>query len=137
MHPTDFKLIKVGQVGKSYCAGGNVAWASPFWAPCSVPVINAATNTLMNGKWREPRGIDLTIAVCSHSDPTKEQQRFKSQLKRISPEEEHAAFILATWRDVSAGQTVEDACSLFVLKCCDWESDVSVGPNCFLEQTSL
>lgn len=112
MHPTDWKLLKLGDVGKSYTAGGNVAWASPFWTACNIPLIRSAINSLMGGRWRQPSPIQMTIAVCSHSDPTKEQSRHKSQLKRISPEEEHVAFILATWRDVSQGESIEDISSV-------------------------
>ena len=108
MHATDFKLVKVQNLGHKYTAGGNVAWANPFWSACSIPLINSAICSLINGRWRQPSSIEITIAVCAQSDPTKEQIRFKSQLKRISPEEEHVAFILATWRDVSKGEQIED-----------------------------
>ena len=126
-HPTDFKQVKVGgEVGRIYCAGANAAWANPFWVPCTIPLINAAIDSLVSGKWSTPAPIELTIAVCSSSDPTKEQNRFKSQLKRISPEEEHLAYVLATWRDVSAGQCIED---VLVLTCWPLFSNVffSVG----------
>lgn len=85
-----------------------MAWVSPFWTPCSVPVIRSAINLLMNGKFKEPKVLDLHVMVCSHSDPNNGQHRLQSALKRLSPEEEHISYIMATWRDVSAGDNIED-----------------------------
>ena len=109
MHPTDFKLVKVNQpAGKCYSAGGNLAWVSPFWAPASVPLICSAIQMLVNGKFCQPVPLEITVMVNSVSDPTSQQQRIQSGLKRLSPEEEHLAYILATWRDVSQGLLIED-----------------------------
>ena len=109
MHVTDFKLINVGSpVGKSYTAGGNLAWISPFWTPASVPLIESAINMLMQGNFKNPVPLEITVMVCSHSDPGNPQHRLQSSLKRLSPEEEHLAYILATVRDVHAGEAVED-----------------------------
>lgn len=116
-HPTDLKLLKTtNAAGKVYTAGGNVSWVSPLWAPCSVPVIRSAVNLLVNGKYKNPVILELHVMVCSHSDPTNPAHRLGSLLKRLSPEEGHISFVLATWRDVSANENVEETgCELLCL----------------------
>ena len=52
--------------------------------------------------------LEVTVLVNSLSDPKVERHRLQALLRRISPEEEHLAYILATWRDVSQGINVED-----------------------------
>ena len=89
-------------------AGGNLSWISPYWAAQSVPLINSAITSLVHGKFRTPRVLEVTVLVNSKSDPKVERHRLQALLRRISPEEEHLAYILATWRDVSQGINVED-----------------------------
>ena len=105
MHPTDMKLVGSQH---SYTAGGNVSWINPFWSPCTVPVIESAVTLLAMGKFKEPVPIQMTVAVNSKSDPRKQEHRMQSLLRRISPEEEHLAYVLATYRDVSAGLSIQD-----------------------------
>ena len=106
IHPTDFKLLPAE--GGTYVAGGNVSWISPYWAAQSVPLISSAITSLVHGKFRTPRALEVTVLVNSKSDPKVERHRIQSLLRRISPEEEHLAYILATWRDVSQGINVQD-----------------------------
>ena len=108
MHPTDFKLVKLNQpAGRCYTAGANLSWVSPWWTPCSVPVIRSAITFLVNSRYRDPQPLELTVMVNSQSDPNSQQQKTKSMLKRLSAEEEHVSFIIATWRDVSKGERVQ------------------------------
>ena len=108
-HPTDLKLIKVSnEAGRTYTAGANAAWVSPFWTPCSIPVIRSAVKLLMNSKWREPKILEMEVMVNSMSDPNNQQHRLGSMLKRLSPEEDHISYVLATWRDISIGENVEE-----------------------------
>lgn len=46
--------------------------------------------------------------VNSMSDPNNQQHRLGSMLKRLSPEEDHISYVLATWRDISIGENVEE-----------------------------
>ena len=46
--------------------------------------------------------------VNSMSDPNNQQHRLGSMLKRLSPEEDHISYVLATWRDISIGESVEE-----------------------------
>ena len=108
-HPTDLKLIKVSnEAGRTYTAGANLSWVSPFWTPCSIPVIRSAVHLLMSSKWREPRVLELEVMVSTGSDPNNQQHRLGSLLKRLSPEEDHISYVLATWRDVAKGENIED-----------------------------
>lgn len=108
-HPTDLKLIKVtNEAGRTYTAGANLSWVSPFWTPCSIPVIRSAVHLLMSSKWREPRVLELEVMVSTGSDPNNQQHRLGSLLKRLSPEEDHISYVLATWRDVAKGENIED-----------------------------
>ena len=116
MHVTDFNLIPKDDT-KNYVAGGNVSWVNPYWAPQNVPLINAAVTGLMCGKFREPRPLDVTVVVNRNSDPSCERHRLQSLLRRISPEEEHIAYILATFRDVQNGTNVDDS----------WQCEVTVN----------
>ena len=116
MHQTDFKMIKLNQpAGRCYTAGANLSWVSPWWTPCSVPVIQSAINLLVNSKFREPKPLELTVMVNAQSDPNNQQHKTKSMLKRLSAEEEHVSYIIATWRDVSKGEKVEAGGTVF---CC-------------------
>ena len=81
IHPTDFKLL---------------------------PAEGGTITSLVHGKFRTPRVLEVTVLVNSKSDPKVERHRIQALLRRISPEEEHLAYILATWRDVSQGINVED-----------------------------
>lgn len=108
MHVTDFNLLPKDQT-KTYVAGGNVSWVNPYWAPQTVPLINSAVAGLMCSKFREPRPLEVTVVINSHSDPKCEKHRLQSLLRRISPEEEHLAYILATWRDVEKDINVQDS----------------------------
>jgi hypothetical protein len=63
---------------------------------------------LVAGKFKEPKPLELTVLVCSKADPRVERHRQQALLRRISPEEEHIAYILATWRDVSEEVNMED-----------------------------
>ena len=105
MHPTEMKLVGSQSV---YTAGGNASWVSPFWSPCTVPVIESAVTLLAMGKFKDPVPIQMTVAVTSKSDPRKQDHRMQSLLRRISPEEEHLAYVLATFRDVDKGVNVQD-----------------------------
>eukprot|EP00435_Cladocopium_sp_Y103_P021496 s3597_g5.t1 len=107
-HPTDLKLIKASnEPGRSYTAGANISWASPFWTPCSVPAIRSAVKLLTNSKWRQPKILEMEVMVNTMSDPNNSQHRLGSLLKRLSPEEDHISYVLATWRDVSMGEKVQ------------------------------
>ena len=109
MHPTEFKYINpASSMGTTYTAGANLAWVNPFWCPCSVPIINSAINMLVMGKYKDPKPLNLTVAVSTQSDVRCERHRHASLLKRLRPEEDHLAYILATWRDVSQGENVQD-----------------------------
>lgn len=109
MHPTDMKNIKLTHPkGRSYTAAGNLSWVSPFWTPASVPVINSAVRMLQLGKFKEPQPLEITVMVCSSSDPTNTNHRMTSSLKRLSPEEEHLAYVLATHADVIEGRNVQE-----------------------------
>lgn len=113
MHPTDFKFIDPGAAaGTTYTAGGNLSWLNPFWTACSVPIIHSAIQTLVMGKFKEPKALDVVAAVSPQSDVRNERHRHSSLLKRLSPEDEHLAYILATWRDVSKDENVEDMIGL-------------------------
>ena len=59
----------------------------------------------------------MTVSVNSKSDPRKQEHRMQSLLRRISPEEEHLAYVLATYRDVAAGLNIQDnlLCQLTVI----------------------
>ena len=105
MHPIDMKLVGSQP---SYTAGGNASWVNPFWSPCTVPVIESAVTLLAMGKFKEPVPIQMTVAVNSRGDPRKQEHRMQSLLRRISPEEEHLAYVLATFRDVSTGVNIQD-----------------------------
>lgn len=108
MHPTDFKHIKPdAAAGTIYTAGGNLSWVNPFWSPCQVPIIQSAVQSLVAGKFREPKPLDVTVIVSAQSDVRVERHRHANLLKRISAEEEHLAYILATYRDVSKNENVQ------------------------------
>ena len=108
MHPTDFKLLKLNQpAGRCYTAAANLSWVSPWWTPCSVPVIQSAISFLVNSRYREPRPLEITVMVNAQSGPNNQQQKTKSMLKRLSAEEEHVSYISATWRNVSKGEHVQ------------------------------
>jgi hypothetical protein len=104
---TDWKLIPQSE-GGVYTAGGNIGWVSPYWCPGNIPLIHSAINSLVAGKFKEPKPLVLTVLVCSKADPRVERHRQQALLRRISPEEEHIAYILATWRDVSEEVNMED-----------------------------
>ena len=72
-----------------YIAGGDVAWA--WSSTASVPVYKSSV------KWtyKKPQPINLVVAV---DDLFMDHKN--GQMKRISPEEDHRAFILATARDL-------------------------------------
>ena len=53
--------------------------------------------------------------VNAQSDPNNQQHKTKSMLKRLSAEEEHVSYIIATWRGVSKGEKVEAGGTVF---CC-------------------
>ena len=110
MHPTDFGLIPKEGNEKPYTAGGNASWVSPYWTPQQIPIISSALDILVHGKFRSPLPLELVVIVNDKSNPHLEQHRLGSQLRRVSPEEEHLAFILATYRDIQQGQHVEDLC---------------------------
>ena len=63
IHPTDFKLLPAE--GGTYVAGGNLSWISPYWAAQSVPLINSAITSLVHGKFRTPRVLEVTVLVNS------------------------------------------------------------------------
>ena len=107
MHVTDFSLLPKDST-TTYVAGGNLSWVNPYWAPQTVPLINSAVTSLMCSKFREPRPLEVTVVINSHSDPKNEKHRLQSLLRRISPEEEHLAYILATYRDIKDGINVKD-----------------------------
>ena len=110
MHPTEMKVIKPdAAIGGVYTAGGNLAWVNPFWSPCSVPIIQSAIQSLVNGKFREPKPLEVTVMVSQQSDVRVERHRHANLLKRLSAEEEHLAYILATYRDVSKNEDVQDS----------------------------
>ena len=90
--------------GRVYTAGGNLSWVSQFWTPANVPVIHSAIRMLQSGKFRQPQPLELTVMV----GPNNVHHRSSSSLRRLSPEEEHIAYLLATWRDVKAGENMED-----------------------------
>ena len=116
MHPTDFRLLKLNQpAGKCYTAGANLSWVSPWWTPCSVPVIQSAITLLVNSKFREPKPLEVTVMVNAQSDPNNQQHKTKSMLKRLSAEEEHVSYIIATWRDVGNGERAQAGVKLFQL----------------------
>ena len=105
MHPTDMKLVGTQP---SYTAGGNASWVNPFWTSATVPVIESAVTFLAAGKFREPTALSMTVAVSTKSDPNNQAHRMGSLLRRISPEEEHIAFVLATYRDVAKGESIQE-----------------------------
>ena len=82
-----------------------------------MPVIESAVTLLAMGKFKEPVPIQMTVSVNSKSDPRKQEHRMQSLLRRISPEEEHLAYVLATYRDVAAGLNIQDnlLCQLTVI----------------------
>ena len=107
--PTDFKFINPdAPPGTVYTAGGNLAWLNPFWSPCSVPIIQSAIQSLVAGKFREPKPLEVTVIVSQNSDVRNDRHRHANLLKRISSEEEHLAYIIATYRDVSRGENIQD-----------------------------
>ena len=109
MHATDFRLIKLSfPQGRTYTASGNLSWISPFWALASVPVLNSAVRMLQLGKFKEPQPLEITVMVSTASDPNNNTHRMTSALRRLSPEEEHIAYVLATFADVSQGRNVQD-----------------------------
>ena len=79
-----------------YIAGGNVAWVSWSWSStASVPVYKSSVKWIMHTTHKTPQPINLVVAV---DDLFMDQKN--GQMKRISPEEDHHAFILATARDL-------------------------------------
>ena len=79
-----------------YIAGGNVAWVSWSWSStASVPVYKSSVKWIMRATYKKPQPINLVVAV---DDLFMDQKN--GQMKRISPEEDHHAFILATARDL-------------------------------------
>ena len=79
-----------------YIAGGNVAWVSWSWSStASVPVYKSSVKWIMHTTYKKPQPINLVVAV---DDLFMDQKN--GQMKRISPEEDHHAFILATARDL-------------------------------------
>lgn len=108
MHPTDFKHINPNAPpGTLYTAGGNLSWINPFWSPAQVPIIQSAVQSLVTGKFREPKPLDVTVIVSPQSDVRVERHRHANLLKRISAEEEHLAYIIATYRDVAKNENVQ------------------------------
>ena len=80
-----------------YIAGGNVAWVSWSWSStASVRVYKSSVKWIMRATYKKPQPINLVVAV---DDLFMDQKN--GQMKRISPEEDHHAFILATARDLS------------------------------------
>ena len=110
MHPTDFNHIDpAASGGTTYCAGGNLSWLNPFWSPCAVPIITSSIQLLTESKFKDPKPLEVTVVVSQPSDARVERHRHASLLKRLSPEEDHLAYILATWRDVSRGESIKDS----------------------------
>ena len=82
-----------------YIAGGNVARVSWSWSStASVPVYK----WIMRTTYKKPQPINLAVAV---DDLFMDQKN--GQMKRISPEEDHHAFILATARDLQQDKLQE------------------------------
>ena len=109
MHPTDLRNIKLDNpAGKTYAAGANLSWVSPWWTPSNIPVIQSAISLLVNSKFAQPKALELTVMVNGQSDPHNQQHKMNSMLRRLSPEEEHVSYILATWRDIEKGEGIEE-----------------------------
>ena len=107
--PTDFRVLKLGGTpGRKYTGGGNLSWISPYWTPATVPVIHSAVKLLQKGRYNSPQPLELTVAVNGLSDPSNSNHRMASSLRRLSPEEEHIAYLLATWDDISEGNNLQE-----------------------------
>ena len=62
-----------------------------------IPIIETAVKYLQNGRFKRPDRMEKLVIVCR--DPLGAGPVAERSLKRISPEEEHHALILATARD--------------------------------------
>ena len=93
----------------SVTGGGNAAWVNWHWTVNQVPILESGVKFLRDAKFREPTALKVTVVVSdSLSNPCNVTHRAGSLLRRISQEELHHAWILATYRDVKDGKLVQD-----------------------------
>ena len=105
--PVDLLVIKhrLQQCPGSWSVtrGGNAAWVS------QAPILESGVKFLRDAKFREPTALKVTVVVSdSLSNPCNVTHRAGTLLRRISQEELHHAWILATYRDVKDGKLVQD-----------------------------
>ena len=109
--PVDFQAVKnKAQNAKpeeswSVTAGGNATWLSWHWSINNVPIYAAAINFLQESLFAGPAPLKVSVLFDSTTTLA------TSQLKRVSQEEIHHAWILATHRDVilSKEKNIDDS----------------------------
>ena len=75
------------------------------YTPCGgVPVLETAVDYLMTSRYSRPSAPELAVL----SPPPSQMKGEPLSLKRLSPEEDHYAVILATARDLSKNVLVQD-----------------------------
>ena len=77
------------------------------WSPHSVPALRNSVKYLAGGKYAKPRPLVCDVLL----EEDLGAKMVNGLLKRLSPEEDHAAFVLATRRDLEADENVDESWS--------------------------
>ena len=102
-----FLLVLVIVVAVVVAAPGAKDIVGVRWsATPGIPIIETAVKYLQNGRFKHPTRMEKLVIVCR--DPFEAGPVAERSLKRISPEEEHHALILATARDVRRGIMIQE-----------------------------
>ena len=84
-------------------------YANQLWrfsATSGVPILETAVDYLMRSRYSRPFACELTLLA-----PVPEQMKGEVlSLKRLSPEEDHFAILLATARDLKKNVFVDEPC---------------------------
>ena len=91
----------------SYTCGINASWINWAWTAQKIPITRNAIKLLMNSRFEKPQPLTVECLANDVSDVTSDSARSSSMIKRLSPEEVHHAFILATYRDVSTDNAID------------------------------
>jgi hypothetical protein len=91
----------------SYTCGINASWINWAWTAQKIPITRNAIKLLVNSRFLKPQPLTVECLANDVSDVTSDSARSSSMIKRLSPEEVHHAFILATYRDVSTDNAID------------------------------